>query len=127
GDAVRSMMSGKAVRGAAAEYTQEMARKRLARGQNVSTGIYLPVNALAQNSRAINTVPSVSAIQETVQRYDSFVEMLLKGTVADQLGVNFLTGLTTPISVPKQTKSSVDAFGFVDENGESPEGESSFT
>ncbi|WP_368287547.1 phage major capsid protein [Kluyvera intermedia] len=126
GDAVRSMMAGKAVRGAAAEYTQEMTRKRLQRGQNVSTGIYLPVNALAQNSRAINTVPTVSSVQQEVQRYDSFVEMLLKGTVADQLGMNFLTGLTTPISVPKQTKSSVDAFGFVDENGESPEGESKF-
>ncbi|HBZ8158470.1 TPA: phage major capsid protein [Escherichia coli] len=126
-DAVRSMMAGKAVRGAAAEYTQEMTRKRLQRGQNVSTGIYLPVNALAQNSRAINTVSTVSSVQQEVQRYDSFVEMLLKGTVADQLGMNILSGLTTPISVPKQTKSSVDAFGFVDENGESPEGESSFT
>ncbi|EPM2120078.1 HK97 family phage prohead protease [Escherichia coli] len=127
GDAVRSMMNGKAVRGAAAEYTQEMTRKRLQRGLSVSTGIYMPVNAIAQNSRAINTVPTVSPIQETVQRYDSFVEMLLKGTVADKLGVNFLTGLKTPISVPKQTKSSVEAFGFVDENGESPEGESAFT
>ncbi len=127
GDAVRSMMAGKAVRGAAAEYTQEMTRKRLQRGQNVSTGIFLPVNTLAQNARAINTVSTVSSVQQEVQRYDSFVEMLLKGTVADQLGMNFLTGLTTPISVPKQTKSSVDAFGFVDENGESPEGESAFT
>lgn len=125
GDAVRSMMNGKAVRGAAAEYTQEMSRKRLMRGANVSQGIYMPVSAL-QGKRAINTVPTVSAVQETVQRYDSFVEMLLKDTVADKLGVNFLTGLTTPISVPKQTKSSVDAFGFVDENGESPEGESKF-
>lgn len=127
GDAVRSMMAGKNVRGAAAEYTQEMTRKRLQRGQNVSTGIYLPVNTLAQNSRAINTVSTVSSVQQEVQRYDSFVEMLLKGTVADQLGMNFLTGLTSPISIPKQTKSSVDAFGFVDENGESPEGESAFT
>lgn len=125
GDAVRSMMNGKAVRGAAAEYTQEMSRKRLMRGANVSQGIYMPVSAL-QGKRAINTVSTVSAVQETVQRYDSFVEMLLKDTVADKLGVNFLTGLTTPISVPKQTKSSVDAFGFVDENGESPEGESKF-
>ena len=127
GEAVRSMMNGKNVTGAAAEYTQEMTRKRLARGQSVSSGIYLPVNTLAQNSRAINTVPTVSSIQETVQRYDSFVEMLLKGTVADQLGINYLTGLKTPVSVPKQTKSSVDAFGFVDENGVSPEGESEFT
>lgn len=126
GDAVRSMMAGKAVRGAAAEYTQEMTRKRLQRGQNVSTGIYLPVNALSQK-RAINTVSTVSSVQQEVQRYDSFVEMLLKDTVADKLGMNFLTGLTTPISVPKQTKSSVEAFGFVDENGESPEGESTFT
>lgn len=126
GDAVRSMMAGKAVRGAAAEYTQEMTRKRLQRGQNVSTGIYLPVNALSQK-RAVNTVSTVSSVQQEVQRYDSFVEMLLKDTVADKLGMNFLTGLTTPISVPKQTKSSVEAFGFVDENGESPEGESTFT
>ncbi|EKT3979528.1 phage major capsid protein [Klebsiella aerogenes] len=127
GDAVRSMMAGKNVRGAAAEYSQEMIRKRIQRGQNVTDrGVYIPVNALSQK-RAMNTVPTVSSIQETVQRYDSFVEMLLKDTVADKLGVNFLTGLTTPISVPKMTASSVDAFGFVDENGESPEGESKFT
>ncbi len=127
GDAVRSMMAGKAVSGAAAEYTQEMTRKRVQRGMAPThNGIFLPVNALAQK-RAINTVSTVSSVQQEVQRYDSFVEMLLKDTVADKLGMNFLTGLTTPISVPKQTKSSVDSFGFVDENGESPEGESSFT
>ena len=126
GEAVRSVMAGKALKGAAAEYSQEMSRQRMQRGANVvDNGFYVPVSAL-QQSRAINTVPTVSAIQETVQRYDSFVELLLKDSVATKLGMNFLTGLTTPISVPKMTKSSVDSFGFVDENGESPEGESKF-
>lgn len=125
-NAMRAIADGKALTGAEAEYTQEMISKRQKAGRGiVSNGLYLPLSVL-KGKRAINTVPTVSAIQQVEQRYDSFVEMLLAPTVLGRMGVNFLTGMNTPISVPKQTASSVDAFGFVVENGASPEGESKF-
>ncbi|HAW2200207.1 TPA: major capsid protein [Escherichia coli] len=126
-NAMRALSNGKALDGAEAEYTQEMISKRQKAGRSiVSNGLYLPLSVL-KGSRAINTVPTVSPIQQVEQRYDSFVKMLLAPTVLGRMGVNFLTGLNTPISIPKQTASSVNAFGFVDENGASPEGESAFT
>lgn len=127
GEALRSVMADKPLKGAAAEYTQEMTRKRLNAGRTSNGRMYLPVSALAKGSRAINSVPTVAPIQQEVVDYGSFVEMLLKPTVLGELGVNFQTGLTQPYTQPKWTKSSVDAFGFVAENGESPEGESEFT
>ncbi|EQA1018319.1 major capsid protein [Escherichia coli] len=126
GEAIRSLMADKALTGAAAEYTQEMSRKRVNAGLTPNGRLYLPVSAL-QSARAINSVPTVSAIQPETMDNGSFVEMLLKPTVLGKLGVNFQSGLTQRYTIPKMTKSSVDAFGFVDENGESPEGESTFT
>lgn len=127
GEALRSVMKDKPLTGAAAEYTQEMTRKRINAGRSTNGRMYLPVSALARGQRAINSVPTVSPIQQEVVDYGSFVELLLKPTVLGELGVNMQTGLTQPYTQPKWTSSSVDAFGFVAENGESPEGESAFT
>lgn len=126
-EVTRSLAAGKDIKGAAAEYSQEMTRKRQNAGRDINGRAYIPVSALqGQRAAAVNTVPTVSSIEQHYVDYNSFVELLLQPTVIGKLGVNFQTGLTTPYDVPKQTSSSVDAFGFVAENGDSPEGQSGF-
>lgn len=124
-EVTRSLAAGKEVKGAAAEYSQEMTKRRMNAGRSINGRAYIPVSAL-QGQRAVNTVPTVANIEQHYVDYNSFVEMLLQPTAIGKLGVNYQTGLTTPYDVPKQTSSSVDAFGFVAENGDSPEGESGF-
>lgn len=124
-EVTRSLAAGKEVKGAAAEYSQEMTKRRMNAGRSINGRAYIPVSAL-QGQRAVNTVPTVANIEQHYVDYNSFVEMLLQPTVIGKLGVNYQTGLTTPYDVPKQTSSSVAAFGFVAENGDSPEGESGF-
>lgn len=122
--AFRSLLDGKNLRGAEAEYHQEMARKAMKRGA-VARGIHIPVAAL-RAAPGGNVSASLDPIKQSVTRYDSFVELLLGPSVVDKLGVNVLSGLETPIAIPGMTESGTDSFGFVAENGESPEGKSEF-
>jgi HK97 family phage prohead protease len=124
GNVMRALADGKQVRGAEAEYHQEMSRKVLKRGSELR-GFQIPLSALA-GSRAMNNSASLDPVKQEIVRYDSFVELLLGPSAVAELGLNVLSGLENPISVPKMTKSSVDAFGFVQEDGASPEGESKF-
>ncbi|EMD4231279.1 phage major capsid protein [Salmonella enterica] len=112
--AMRSLAEGKALNGAEAEYSQEQARKAAQRGRaQRSNSVFVPTSALAP-----------VAGQEI--RNDSFVELLLQKSVLGSLGVNVLSGLTAPIAVPRMSKGAVDAFGFVAENGVSPNSEVKF-
>ncbi|EMW0060133.1 phage major capsid protein [Salmonella enterica subsp. enterica] len=112
--AMRSLAEGKALNGAEAEYTQEMARKAAQRGRaQRSNSVFVPTTALAP-------------VAGTDIRQDSFVELLLQKSVLGKLGVNVLSGLTAPIAVPRMSKGAVDAFGFVAENGVSQNGEVKF-
>ncbi|EBC5947086.1 phage major capsid protein [Salmonella enterica subsp. enterica serovar Newport str. CFSAN000907] len=104
--ALRSLSQEKALEGAEAEYSQEMARQAAQRGRaQRSNSVFVPTSALA---------PVVG----TEIRHDSFVDLLLEKSVLGALGVNTLTGLTAPISLPRMNKNATDAFGFVNENGE---------
>ncbi|EBR1511540.1 phage major capsid protein [Salmonella enterica] len=104
--ALRSLSQEKALNGAEAEYSQEMARQAAQRGRaQRSNSVFVPTSALA---------PVVG----TEIRHDSFVDLLLEKSVLGALGVNTLTGLTAPISLPRMNKNATDAFGFVNENGE---------
>ncbi|EHU7439066.1 phage major capsid protein [Salmonella enterica] len=104
--ALRSLSQEKALNGAEAEYSQEMARQAAQRGRaQRSNSVFVPTSAL-------------SPVVGTDIRHDSFVELLLEKSVLGSLGVNTLTGLTAPISLPRMNKNATDAFGFVNENGE---------
>lgn len=104
--ALRSLSQEKPLTGAEAEYSQEMARQAAQRGRaQRSNSVFVPTNAL-------------SPVVGTDIRHDSFVDLLLEKSVLGALGVNTLTGLTAPISLPRMTKDATDAFGFVNENGE---------
>lgn len=112
--AMRSLAEGKALTGAEAEYSQEEARKAAQRGRaQRSNSVFVPTSALAP-------------VAGTEIRTDSFVELLLQKSVLGKLGVNVLSGLTAPVAVPRMSEGAVDAFGFVAENGVSPNGEVKF-
>ncbi|ELY8053805.1 phage major capsid protein [Salmonella enterica] len=104
--ALRSLSQEKALNGAEAEYSQEMARQAAQRGRaQRSNSVFVPTSAL-------------SPVVGTDIRHASFVDLLLEKSVLGSLGVNTLTGLTAPISLPRMNKNATDAFGFVNENGE---------
>ncbi|ELL3535701.1 phage major capsid protein [Salmonella enterica] len=103
--AMRSLAEGKALNGAEAEYSQEMARKAAQRGRaQRGNSVFVPTSALAP-------------VAGNEIRNDSFVELLMKKSVLGSLGVNVLSGLTAPIAVPRMSEGALDAFGFVAENG----------
>ncbi|TEW83372.1 major capsid protein [Serratia marcescens] len=119
---IRAMASNKALTGVEAEYGQEMARARAGTGMRSETSVYIPASAL----RSGQTVANTKDIMQTDVRYDSFVNLLLEKSILGKVNANVLTGLTTPTDVPRQTKSGIDAFDFVDENDVSPEAEMAF-
>lgn len=122
----RALASGKSLRGVEAEYHQEMARKALARGRVArSNGSFIPASALRAAS-AGNTTANLAKITDEVVRYDSFVDLLMEKSILGQLNVNVLSGLKNPTAIPRMTKTSTDSFGFVSEDGRSPEGKSEF-
>ncbi|MDP8728356.1 phage major capsid family protein [Serratia marcescens] len=127
GNAMRALANGKNITGAEAEYHQEAVRKlRPTRGGSevLSRGIQIPMSVFG--TRAMNNSASLDPIKQETKLYGSFVEMLLGESVVSKLGINVESGLTTEVAVPKQTASSVDAFGFVQEDGDAPEGDSKF-
>ncbi|HFL6569399.1 TPA: phage major capsid protein [Salmonella enterica] len=115
--ALRSLSQEKALNGAEAEYSQEMARQAAQRGRaQRSNSVFVPTSAL-RGAGPVKTT-TVAPLVGTDIRHDSFVDLLLEKSVLGALGVNTLTGLTAPISLPRMNKNATDAFGFVNENGE---------
>lgn len=113
--ALRSLSQEKPLEGAEAEYSQEMARQAAQRGRaQRSNSVFVPTSAL----RTGVVTSTVAPVVGTEIRHDSFVDLLLEKSVLGALGVNTLTGLTAPISLPRMNKNATDAFGFVNENGE---------
>ncbi|PEH74286.1 phage major capsid family protein [Edwardsiella tarda] len=126
--AIREMVAGKDLTGAAAEYHQEMVQKAQRNGREVR-GHFLPVNVLAQAARSVRAgqdVASVKPIQQTEVRYDSFVDLLLAESILGKLGVNRLTGLSAPISIPRVKSMESGVFGWVAENGDGATGNATF-
>src|SRR5690606_22437459 len=102
---------------------QEMLKNAQRSGKEYRGGAFIPASVLAKGSRAGQTSATLAPVTEITQRYDSLVDILLPQSVLGKLNVNTLTGLDKPISVPKFTKSAVDNFGWVPENGDRPLGE----
>lgn len=123
---IRSLVDGEALGAHEAEFSAMAATATMQRGRAARGGsVFVPAAALRAAS-AGNTKATLEAVTDEKLLTESYVEMLLPESVLGRLGVTVLSGLTAPVAVPKMTASSVDAFGFVDENGAAPEGKAEF-
>ncbi|EPN2636262.1 phage major capsid protein [Escherichia coli] len=123
---IRSLVDGAALGANEAEYSAMAAGAAMQRGRAARGGsVFVPAAALRAASEG-NTKATLTAVTDEKLLTESYVEMLLPQSVLGRLGVTVLSGLNAPIAVPKMTTSSVDAFGFVDENGSAPESKAEF-
>lgn len=123
---IRSLVDGAALGANEAEYSAMAATATMQRGRAARGGsVFVPAAALRAASEG-NTKATLTAVTDEKLLTESYVEMLLPQSVLGRLGVTVLSGLNAPIAVPKMTTSSVDAFGFVDENGAAPESKAEF-
>lgn len=123
---IRSLVDGAALGANEAEYSAMAAGAAMQRGRAARGGsVFVPAAAM-RAAAAGNTKADLTAITDEKLLTESYVEMLLPQSVLGRLGVTVLSGLNAPIAVPKMTASSVDAFGFVDENGAAPESKAQF-
>ncbi|HBN1057074.1 TPA: phage major capsid protein [Escherichia coli] len=124
---IRSLVDGAALGANEAEYSAMAAGAAMQRGRAARGGsVFVPAAALRAAADG-NTKTTLTAVTDEKLLTESYVEMLLPQSVLGRLGVTVLSGLNAPIAVPKMTASSVDAFGFVDENGAAPESKAEFT
>ncbi|HAJ7838381.1 TPA: major capsid protein [Escherichia coli] len=123
---IRSLVDGAALGANEAEYSAMAATATMQRGRAARGGsVFVPAAAM-RAAAAGNTKADLTAITDENLLTESYIEMLLPQSVLGRLGVTVLSGLNSPIAVPKMTASSVDAFGFVDENGSAPESKAEF-
>jgi HK97 family phage major capsid protein len=94
-EVLRAQMEGRALTGAAAEYSVECER----RNGRKATGIYVPLSALEQ--RATNTTGTAGQIVPTDHRADQYIEPFRNALLARKLGVRVLSGLSGNVSIPK--------------------------
>ncbi|EEV9304952.1 TPA: phage major capsid protein [Escherichia coli] len=123
---IRSLVDGAALGANEAEYSAMAAGAAMQRGRAARGGsVFVPAAALRAASEG-NTKATLTAVTDEKLLTESYIEMLLPASCLGRLGVTVLSGLNSPIAVPKMTASSVEAFGFVDENGAAPESKAEF-
>ncbi|HDV5068745.1 TPA: phage major capsid protein [Escherichia coli] len=124
---IRSLVDGAALGANEAEYSAMAAGAAMQRGRAARGGsVFVPAAAM-RAAAAGNTKADLTAITDEKLLTESYIEMLLPASCLGRLGVTVLSGLNSPIAVPKMTASSVEAFGFVDENGSAPESKATFS
>uniref|UniRef100_UPI001F35A520 phage major capsid family protein n=1 Tax=Escherichia coli TaxID=562 RepID=UPI001F35A520 len=123
---IRSLVDGAALGANEAEYSAMAAGAAMQRGRAARGGsVFVPAAALRAASEG-NTKATLTAVTDEKLLTESYIEMLLPASCLGRLGMTVLSGLNSPIAVPKMTASSVEAFGFVDENGSAPESKATF-
>ncbi|SQP32700.1 phage major capsid family protein [Escherichia coli] len=123
---IRSLVDGEALGANEAEFSAMAATATMQRGRAARGGsVFVPAAAMRAASEG-NTKATLTAVTDEKLLTESYIEMLLPQSVLGRLGVTVLSGLNSPIAVPKMTSSSVEAFGFVDENGSAPESKATF-
>ncbi|HDS3602178.1 TPA: phage major capsid protein [Escherichia coli] len=124
---IRSLVDGAALGANEAEYSAMAATATMQRGRAARGGsVFVPAAAMRAASEG-NTKATLTAVTDEKLLTESYIEMLLPASCLGRLGVTVLSGLNSPIAVPKMTASSVEAFGFVDENGSAPESKATFS
>ncbi|EFK9867979.1 major capsid protein [Escherichia coli] len=123
---IRSLVDGDVLGAHEAEFSAMAATATMQRGRAARGGsVFVPAAAMRAAS-AGNTKADLTAITDEKLMTESYIEMLMPESVLGRLGVTVYSGLNSPTAIPKMTKSSVDAFGFVDENGAAPESKAEF-
>lgn len=123
---IRSLVDGDVLGAHEAEYSAMAATATMQRGRAARGGsVFVPAAAMRAAADG-NTKATLTAVTDEKLLNDSYVAMLLPESVLGRLGVKVLSGLTSPTAIPKMTASSVESFGFVDENGAAPEGKAEF-
>ncbi|HAX4955530.1 TPA: major capsid protein [Escherichia coli] len=123
---IRSLVDGDVLGANEAEYSAMAAGAAMQRGRAARGGsVFVPAAAMRAAADG-NTKATLTAVTDEKLLNDSYVAMLLPESVLGRLGVKVLSGLTSPTAIPKMTASSVESFGFVDENGAAPEGKAEF-
>ncbi|EOJ3552241.1 phage major capsid protein [Escherichia coli] len=123
---IRSLVDGEALGANEAEFSAMAATATMQRGRAARGGsVFVPAAAM-RAAAAGNTKADLTAITDEKLMTESYIEMLLPASCLGRLGVTVYSGLNAPTAIPKMTKSSVDAFGFVDENGAAPESKAEF-
>lgn len=117
GKAIRAKVNGGQLSGRELEVHQELARS----AKSSHGGIFIPGNALARAAGAGVTATKVKSITPDGLDMSSFLDVVLQRSVLGRLNITKYDNLTQPLTLPKMTKNAVDAFGWVDENGASPE------
>ena len=124
---IRSLVDGEALGANEAEFSSMAATATMQRGRAARGGsVFVPAAAM-RAAAAGNTKATLTAVTDEKLLTESYIEMLLPASCLGRLGVTVLSGLNSPIAVPKMTASSVEAFGFVDENGAAPESHAEFS
>ncbi len=124
---IRSLVDGEALGANEAEFSAMAATATMQRGRAARGGsVFVPAAAM-RAAAAGNTKATLTAVTDEKLLTESYIEMLLPASCLGRLGVTVLSGLNSPIAVPKMTASSVEAFGFVDENGAAPESHAEFS
>lgn len=123
---IRSLVDGEALGANEAEFSAMAATATMQRGRAARGGsVFVPAAAM-RAAAAGNTKADLTAITDEKLMTESYIEMLMPQSVLGRLGVTVYSGLNAPTAIPKMTASSVDAFGFVDENGAAPESKAEF-
>lgn len=88
-----------------------------------SRGVKVPATAL----RAVNTTTGANLIQETIA-YDSYIDILRANSVLAKFPLTVISGLEGDgkLSLPALNADFTDSFGFVAEDGTSPEATPAF-
>jgi len=120
-DVLQVQMEGRALSGAAAEYSQEAERRTGRKAQ----GAFVPLSLLERRADpGPNTTTTAPELVPTVHRGDLYIGPLREALMARRLGVRVLTGLRGNLSIPKY--GSGLATGWVAEGGAVPDGEMAF-
>lgn len=118
-EVMRSQMEGRAVSGAAAEYSKEVEQ----RSGRKPEGVFIPMSLL-ERRESVNTTTTAAKIVPTEHRPDLYIGPLREQLMARRLGVRVLTGLSGNLSIPKYG-SGLET-GWIAENSPVPEGAMSF-
>ena len=87
-------------------------------------GLKVPASAI----RAVNTTIGQQLIQDTIA-YDSYIDILRANSVLANFPITVISGLEGDgkLSLPALDRDFTDAFGFIDEDGNSPEATPNFS
>lgn len=107
-EVLQAGMEGRALTGAAAEYSKETERRTGRKAQ----GIYIPLGTL---EKRVNDTTSGAQIVPVDHRADQFIQPFRNKLLARQLGARILTGLQGDVSIPAY--GSGVSSGWVAESG----------